>query len=155
MAIFNPANSGAALFVGSAEKAGHKVSVLLLVCRVQGAADIETAISDLGKQSGGGLIVPPIPLRQCITSRPRATAFPLFTPVDFSLTRAACSHTGSMCFISTAKQRIDLLGRTPRYARETCSFSRSAGATAGSGSDDGLPVFEDDQCGRRLVKRSR
>jgi putative ABC transport system substrate-binding protein len=59
MAIFNPANSGAALFVGSAEKAGHKVSVLLLVCRVQGAADIETAISDLGKQSGGGLIVPP------------------------------------------------------------------------------------------------
>ena len=49
----------------------------------------------------------------------------------------------------------DLLGQTPRYARETCSSSRSAGATAGSGSDDGLPVFEDDRCGRRLVKRSR
>src|SRR6516225_3931624 len=49
----------------------------------------------------------------------------------------------------------DLLGRTPRYARETCSSSRSAGATAGNGSDDGLPVFEDDRCGRRLVKRSR
>src|SRR5262249_42449533 len=49
----------------------------------------------------------------------------------------------------------DLLGRTPRYVRETRSSSRSAGATAGSGSDDGLPMFEDDRCGRRLVKRSR
>src|SRR5262249_45053750 len=48
----------------------------------------------------------------------------------------------------------DLLGRTPRYARETCSFSRSAGETAGSGSDDGLPVFEDDRCDRPGLYRA-
>jgi putative ABC transport system substrate-binding protein len=57
--MLNPESSGAILFARSAEAAGHKFAVQVVTALVHNAAEIEAAMTTLGREPGGGLILPP------------------------------------------------------------------------------------------------
>jgi putative ABC transport system substrate-binding protein len=56
--IFNPDNGGAAQFSGSVVAAAQKRAVELVMAPVRGPAEIEAAITRIGREPGGGLIFP-------------------------------------------------------------------------------------------------
>jgi putative ABC transport system substrate-binding protein len=57
--MLNPESSGAILFARSAEAAARKFAVQVVTALVHDAAEIETAMTMLGREPGGGLILPP------------------------------------------------------------------------------------------------
>jgi putative tryptophan/tyrosine transport system substrate-binding protein len=57
--MFNPDNPGPEQYVGSAAAAGPKLAMEVVMAPVHGPAEIEAAITLLGREPGGGLIVPP------------------------------------------------------------------------------------------------
>jgi putative ABC transport system substrate-binding protein len=57
--MFNPDNPGPMQFSGSAEAAGPKLGVEVVMAPVHGPAEIEAAEVMLGREPGGGLILPP------------------------------------------------------------------------------------------------
>jgi putative ABC transport system substrate-binding protein len=57
--MLNPESSGAILFARSAEAAAQKFAVEVITARVHDAAEIEAALTMLGRDPGGGLILPP------------------------------------------------------------------------------------------------
>jgi putative ABC transport system substrate-binding protein len=57
--IFTLDNSGPAQFSGSAAAAAPKLAVELVMAPVRGPAEIEAAITRIGREPGGGLIFPP------------------------------------------------------------------------------------------------
>jgi putative tryptophan/tyrosine transport system substrate-binding protein len=58
-AIFNPDSSFANVFFRSAEAAGEKLSIEVSALHVHDLAEIEGAMSAVGRESGVGLILPP------------------------------------------------------------------------------------------------
>jgi putative ABC transport system substrate-binding protein len=56
--MFNPDNPGPAQFSGSAAAAGPKLAVEVIMAQVRGPAEIESAITLVGREPGGGLILP-------------------------------------------------------------------------------------------------
>jgi putative ABC transport system substrate-binding protein len=57
--MLNPDNPGPAQFSGSVTAAAPKLAAEVVVAQVRGPAEIEAAITRLGREPGGGLIVPP------------------------------------------------------------------------------------------------
>jgi len=57
--MFHPASSGGMLFARSAEAAAPKFAVQVVTAPVHGPAEIEEALTMLGREPGGGLILPP------------------------------------------------------------------------------------------------
>jgi putative ABC transport system substrate-binding protein len=57
--IFNPDNPGASLYVPSFETAVRSLKVVPIIAPVHSDAEIETAITALGREPGGGLVVMP------------------------------------------------------------------------------------------------
>jgi putative ABC transport system substrate-binding protein len=56
--MFNPDNPGPGQFSGSVAAAGPKLAMDVAVAPVRGPAEIEAAITLLGREPGGGLILP-------------------------------------------------------------------------------------------------
>jgi putative ABC transport system substrate-binding protein len=56
--MFNPDNPGPGQWFGSAAAAGPQLSVEVTMAPVRGPAEIEAAITLLGREPGGGLILP-------------------------------------------------------------------------------------------------
>jgi putative ABC transport system substrate-binding protein len=57
--MFNPESSGGILFARSAEAAAQKFAVQVVTAPVHDPAEIEAALTMLGREPGGGLILPP------------------------------------------------------------------------------------------------
>jgi putative ABC transport system substrate-binding protein len=57
--MFNPDTAPASAFMPSLEMAARSLKVAPIVAHVHSDAEIETAISDLGREPGGGLVVMP------------------------------------------------------------------------------------------------
>jgi putative ABC transport system substrate-binding protein len=56
--MFNPDNPGPGQWSGSAAAAGPKLAMEVILAPVRGPAEIEAAITLLGREPGGGLILP-------------------------------------------------------------------------------------------------
>jgi putative ABC transport system substrate-binding protein len=57
--MLNPDNPGPAQFSGSAAAAAPKLAVEVVMAQVRGPTEIEAALTRLGREPGGGLIIPP------------------------------------------------------------------------------------------------
>jgi putative ABC transport system substrate-binding protein len=57
--IFNPDTAPASTFVPSFERSARSLKVVPIIAPVHSDAEIETAIVALGREPGGGLVVPP------------------------------------------------------------------------------------------------
>ena len=57
--MFNPATSAASTYMPSLETAARSLKVEPVIAPVHSDAEIETAIVALGREPGGGLVVPP------------------------------------------------------------------------------------------------
>jgi putative ABC transport system substrate-binding protein len=57
--MFNPDTAPASAFMPSLETAARSLKVVLVIAHVHSDTEIETAIITLGREPGGGLVVPP------------------------------------------------------------------------------------------------
>jgi putative ABC transport system substrate-binding protein len=57
--MFNPDTVAASAYMPSFETAARSLKVVPIIAPVHGDAEIETAITALGREPGGGLVVPP------------------------------------------------------------------------------------------------
>jgi putative ABC transport system substrate-binding protein len=109
--MFNPDTSPASLYVPSLETAAQSLKIVPITARVHSDVEIETAITALGREPGGGLVVMP----DLFTAAHRAAIISAVARNNVPAVYANSAHARYGGLLSYGPDQVDIFRRAASY----------------------------------------